>query len=152
MHDALFDIMHDDHALSADERPQIATHPQLGANVVAPLSLFYPELGDGVLAHHERWDGTGYPRGLRGAEIPRAARIVAFADTFDVITNGRRYERERSVSAAREVIANGRGTQFDPELTDLFLSEPVSARSSRRSTPRTRHRSRVPIAATRPRR
>ena len=63
----------------------------------------------------------------KGTEIPLQARIVAFADTFDVITHGRRYERERSVNAAREVIAAGRGTQFDPELTDLFLSEPVFA-------------------------
>ena len=64
-------------------------------------------------------------QGIRQRRQRMPARIVAFADTFDVITNGRRYERERSVSAARDVIAKGRGTQFDPELTDLFLSEPV---------------------------
>ncbi len=122
---ALFDIVHDDDKLDDHERALIITHPQLGADVIRPLSTFYPELYDGVLTHHERWDGSGYPRGLRGLDIPVQARIVAFADTFDVITNGRRYERERSVSAARELIANGRGTQFDPELTDLFLSEPV---------------------------
>ena len=122
---AVFDIVHDEDKLDERERALIITHPQLGANVIRPLSDFYPELYDGVPTHHERWDGSGYPRGLRGLEIPVQARIVAFADTFDVITNGRRYERERSVTAAREVIAKGRGTQFDPELTDLFLSEPV---------------------------
>ena len=125
MHEALFDITHDDHALSAEERRQIATHPQLGASVVAPLSLFYPDLGDGILAHHERWDGTGYPRGLRGSEIPRAARIVALADTFDAITHHRRYDMARSTPDAVEVIAAERGRQFDPELTDVFLSPAV---------------------------
>ena len=122
---ALFDIVHDNEKLSEKERALIITHPQLGADVIRPLSAFYPELYEGVLSHHERWDGSGYPRGLEGVDIPPQARIVAFADTFDVITNGRRYERERSVNAARDVIAAGRGTQFDPELTDLFLSEAV---------------------------
>jgi HD-GYP domain-containing protein (c-di-GMP phosphodiesterase class II) len=128
IHEALFDITHDDQELSADERLQIATHPQRGADVVAPLSRFYPELGHGVLAHHERWDGAGYPRGLRGTEIPLAARIVALADTFDAITRQRRYGAARSAPAAAEVIAAERGRQFDPELTDLFLSPTVQAR------------------------
>lgn len=122
---ALFDIVHDHEKLSDKKRALIITHPQLGADVIRPLSAFYPELSEGVLSHHERWDGGGYPRGLKGTEIPLQARIVSFADSFDVITHGRRYERERSVNAARELIAAGRGTQFDPVLTDLFLSEPV---------------------------
>ena len=122
---ALFDIVHDNEKLSDKERALVITHPQLGADVIRPLSAFYPELYEGVLTHHERWDGSGYPSGLRGLAIPLQARIVAFADTFDVVTHGRRYERERSVTAAREIIAAGRGTQFDPELTDLFLSDVV---------------------------
>ncbi|MEP7088436.1 MAG: HD domain-containing phosphohydrolase [Gemmatimonadota bacterium] len=122
---ALFDIVHDNEKLSDKERALIITHPQLGADVIRPLNAFYPELYEGVLTHHERWDGSGYPRGLKGLEIPLQARVVAFADTFDVITHGRRYERERSVNAAREAIAEGRATQFDPELTDLFLSNEV---------------------------
>ena len=125
MHEALFDITHDDHALSPEERRQIRTHPQLGADVVAPLSLFYADLGAGVLAHHERWDGTGYPRGLRGADIPLAARIVAVADTFDAITQHRRYDTARSTPDAVEVIFAERGRQFDPDITDAFLSPAV---------------------------
>ena len=128
IHEALFDITHDDQVLSAAERLQIATHPQRGADVVAPLSRFYPDLGSGVLAHHERWHGTGYPCGLRGTEIPLAARIVALADTFDAITRRRRYGAARSAPAAVEVIAAERGWQFDPELTDLFLSPAVQSR------------------------
>ena len=125
VHEALFDITHDDHILSAAERREVATHSQRGADVVAPLSRFYPDLGDGVLAHHERWDGTGYPRGLRGTEIPLAARIVAVADTFDAITHHRRYDMARTTPDAVEVIAAERGRQFDPELADVFLSPAV---------------------------
>jgi HD-GYP domain-containing protein (c-di-GMP phosphodiesterase class II) len=128
IHEALFDITHDDQVLSAAERVQIATHPQRGADVVAPLSLFYPDLGEGILSHHERWDGAGYPCGLRGTDIPLAARIVALADTFDAITCHRRYGVARSTPAAVDVIAAERGRQFDPELTDLFLSPAVQAR------------------------
>ena len=127
IHEALFDITHDDQVLSTAERAQIATHPQRGADVVAPLSLFYPDLGAGVLSHHERWDGTGYPCGLSGTDIPLAARIVALADTFDAITCHRRYGAARSTPAAVDVIAAERGRQFDPELTDLFLSPAVQA-------------------------
>jgi putative two-component system response regulator len=127
IHEALFDITHDERALSQAERAEIATHPQRGADVVAPLTQFYPDLGAGILAHHERWDGTGYPRGLRGNDIPLSARIVALADTFDAITRHRRYDAARSTPAAVEVIAAERGRQFDPELTDLFLSPAVQS-------------------------
>jgi HD-GYP domain-containing protein (c-di-GMP phosphodiesterase class II) len=125
IHEALFDIVHDDERLTAAERREIHTHPARGAQVLAPLAAFYPELGKGVLSHHERWDGNGYPRGLRGARIPLAARIVAIADTFDAVTHSRRYRRGRGVATAEEVIAAGRGTQFDPELVDLALLPPV---------------------------
>lgn len=123
--EALFDIIHDDTGLSPTERREIATHPQRGADVLAPLAAFYPDLPEGVLAHHERWDGTGYPRRLRGEAIPIAARVVTIADTFDAITFSRRYRRGRSAHDAAERLAEGRATQFDPDLTDLFLFPPV---------------------------
>jgi HD-GYP domain-containing protein (c-di-GMP phosphodiesterase class II) len=127
IHEALFDVVHDQDRLSPEERRLIAMHPQGGADVLSPLGFFYPDLPEGVLSHHERWDGTGYPRGLRGEAIPLQARIVAIADTFDVVTHGRRYRRERSLEEARRIIAQGRGTQFDPALVDLFLSPRVFA-------------------------
>ena len=96
-----------------------------GAQVLAPLAAFYPELPNGVLSHHERWDGRGYPRGLRGARIPLEARIVTIADTFDAVANTRRYRRGRGVRAAIDVIAAGRGTQFDPTFVDVTLLPPV---------------------------
>jgi putative two-component system response regulator len=128
IHGALFDIVHDDAALMPADRRAIATHPQRGATVLAPLSGSYPELPQGVLSHHERWDGGGYPRGLKGRRIPLAARLIAIVDTFDAITHRRPYRRGRSSEVARNVILEGRGTQFDPELVDLFTFPPVFAR------------------------
>jgi HD-GYP domain-containing protein (c-di-GMP phosphodiesterase class II) len=128
IHEALFDIIHDDSELSPQERKAIATHPQRGADVLAPLCGFYPDLPSGVLSHHERWDGAGYPRRLKGRRIPLSARVVSIADTFDAVTHARRYRDGRSVEKASEVILEGRGTQFDPELVDLFVLPPVFAR------------------------
>jgi len=125
IHEALFDIIHDDSDLTPEEREAVRTHPQRGAAVLAPLAAFYPELTDGVVAHHERWDGSGYPHHLRGNTIPLEARIVAIADSFDAITFNRRYHSAQSVSEAAEQLMKGRGTQFDPKLLDLFLSPPV---------------------------
>ena len=86
---------------------------------------FYPNLPDGVLSHHEWWNGKGYPRKLKGAKIPIAARVVAIADSFDAITFSRRYHRGKSVEFARDAILEGRAIQFDPDLVDLLVSPPV---------------------------
>jgi HD-GYP domain-containing protein (c-di-GMP phosphodiesterase class II) len=125
IHAALFDIIHEGAPLSARERRLIATHPQRGAEVLRPLTMFYPDLCEGVLSHHERWDGTGYPRGLRGPEIPLQARIVGIADAFDAITRSRPYKGGSSHDEAVDRIWAGRGTQFDPELVDLFVTPHV---------------------------
>ena len=135
IHEALFDIVHEHSRLSAAERRAIATHPVRGAKVLEPLSAFYPELTRGVACHHERWDGTGYPRGLRGRRIPLESRIVAIADTFDAVSHTRRYRRGAGVQAALDVLAAGRGTQFDPELVDLALLPPVVERLTREPLP-----------------
>jgi putative two-component system response regulator len=125
IHEALFDILHDSARLSRQARRAVRTHPERGAKVLEPLHAFYPDLPAGVLAHHERWDGTGYPRGLKGRRIPQTARIVAIVDAFDAITHGRRYSRALSLERARDALLAGRGTQFDPDLVDLFLSPMV---------------------------
>jgi HD-GYP domain-containing protein (c-di-GMP phosphodiesterase class II) len=125
--EALSDIFHDRSKLSAEERRAVRTHPERGEEVLAPLAVFYPDLGKGVAAHHERWNGTGYPRQLKGKRIPLTARVVAIADSFDAITHRRRYRAGKSLNEAAEAIQEGRGTQFDPELVDLFLSPPVIA-------------------------
>ena len=147
IHEALFDIVHDDHQLSAAERRAIDTHPQRGADVLAPLNAFYPELSEGVLSHHERWDGTGYPRGLRGTRIPLEARIVSIADTFDAVAHSRRYRKGRGVDDAFRIIGEGRGTQFDPTLVDFVMLPPIRARLAREhiaaASPRVGRRSRT---------
>jgi HD-GYP domain-containing protein (c-di-GMP phosphodiesterase class II) len=122
---ALFDVMRGTAGLTLAERRLIATHADRGAEVVGPLASFYPELPAAVRAHHEWWNGKGYPRGLRGTAIPFEARIVTIADVFDALTHRRRYKAALPVRRADEFIAAGRGTQFDPDLTDLFLSPPV---------------------------
>jgi len=132
IHEALFDIVHDhDDTVTPDERRLIATHPKRGAEVLQPLSFFYPDLAAGVLAHHERWDGSGYPHCLSGVQIPIQARVVAIADTFDAITHRRRYRRAQSVEEAARVIAEGSGTQFDPSLAAIVRRPRVLAQFQR---------------------
>lgn len=108
--------------LTADEFEIIKQHPTIGAGFVAPLAGW---LGDSVRAvaeHHERWDGNGYPRGLAGSDISFAARVVAVADTFDVMTSARSYKRPQSAAAARRELARCSGTQFDPNVVRAFLN------------------------------
>ena len=146
IHEAITDIFHDDDKLTPPERRAVMTHPERGAEVLAPLKHFYPDLPDGVLSHHERWDGTGYPRHLKAGRIPLSARVVAIADTFDAITHARRYSQARSVEEAKKAIAEGRGTQFDPDLADLFLSPPlielVERRMGTNHAPKRKHQRR----------
>ena len=125
LHEAITDIFHENAKLTPEERRAVMTHPQRGADVLAPLGAFYPDLPKGVAAHHERWDGSGYPRGLKGRKIPLQARVVSIADSFDAITHRRRYKHAQSFEEAVKAIREGRGTQFDPQLVDLFLTEGV---------------------------
>jgi HD-GYP domain-containing protein (c-di-GMP phosphodiesterase class II) len=125
LHGALTDIFHESTKLTPEERRAVRTHPLRGAEVLAPLSAFYPELDKGVAAHHECWDGSGYPRGLKAKRIPIEARVVTIADSFDAITHRRRYSPGRSFNEAVKAISEGKGTQFDPDLVDLFLSPAV---------------------------
>ncbi len=132
IHEALFDIVHgQDSEVTPEERRLIATHPQRGADVLRPLSFFYPDLSEGVLAHHERWDGSGYPRGLAGEEIPIQARVVAIADTFDAITHWRPYRRAHRLEDGVRTVADGSGREFDPLLAAVFLRPEVLDRVRR---------------------
>lgn len=109
--------------LTAEEQDEMRRHPLIGYQMCAPLPALQPAALI-VRHHHERWDGTGYPDGLRGVQIPPGARLFAIADALDAITAGRPYRPAQSFVAAREEIRRCRGTQFDPELVDLFLSVP----------------------------
>ena len=131
IHEALFDIVHEHTSLTPAQRREIVTHPKRGAEVLAPVAYFHEDLAEAVLAHHERWDGSGYPRKLRGEHIPLAARVVTIADTFDAVTHRRRYRDGKTAREAGAIILQGRGTQFDPALVDLMLLPPVFAELTR---------------------
>lgn len=108
--------------LTDEEFAVIKLHPEMGAELAAPLAEW---LGDSVLAvveHHEKWDGTGYPKGLRGTEISQAGRIVAVADVFDVLTSVRSYKSARTAVDARTELARCAGTHFDPAVVRAFMS------------------------------
>jgi putative two-component system response regulator len=117
--------------LSEDEFAQIRMHPETGAETVRPLTAFDgPE--PAVLHHHERFDGNGYPGKLMGEAIPLAARIVAVADGFDAMTTDRPYRAAMAPVMAFDRLEQGRGSQWDPAVVDIFLdvyagpgSEPI---------------------------
>jgi HD-GYP domain-containing protein (c-di-GMP phosphodiesterase class II) len=106
--------------LTLDEVAEIRRHPTAGARLVLPLRRFHEALPY-VLFHHERWDGDGYPAGLRGRGIPIEARIVAIADAFDAMISPRPYRRALRHEDALAEVEHGAGTQFDPVAAELFV-------------------------------
>ncbi len=106
--------------LTDEEFDVIKKHPEDGARIVGRLQSLQ-ETVPAILHHHERWDGKGYPHGLRGAEIPVEAGIVGLADAFDAMTTDRPYSAARPLAEAVEEIVRNRGTQFAPEVVDAFL-------------------------------
>jgi HD-GYP domain-containing protein (c-di-GMP phosphodiesterase class II) len=108
--------------LTAAELDEIREHPWLGERIVAPVPALGGTARQVIACHHERWDGLGYPRGLRGAEIPLAARIFAVADAFDAMTHDQPYRGAMTPQAARDEIRAGAGREFDPDVVDAFLA------------------------------
>jgi HD-GYP domain-containing protein (c-di-GMP phosphodiesterase class II) len=111
-------------ALDMDERRTIEKHPQEGFEMLLGVPYLKEEIQI-VLAHQERWDGSGYPFGLRGEAIPLGARLFAVADTFDALTSERPYRRGQPMASARDVIAAEAGVKFDPDLVAAFLAVPL---------------------------
>lgn len=109
--------------LTQREKEIVKEHPLLGYEAIKGFD-FLKNAADVILYHHERYDGDGYPFGLKGEEIPLGARIFALADTLDAITSNRPYKVAKSFREALLEIGKGRDTQFDPHLTDAFLSVP----------------------------
>jgi HD-GYP domain-containing protein (c-di-GMP phosphodiesterase class II) len=97
----------------------IKKHPAKGYNILRPLEQLSGAL-PGILHHHERYDGTGYPKGLKGEEIPLQARIIAVADTFDAMTSERAYRPAKSHEEAMAIIENVAGAQLDPYLVSVL--------------------------------
>ena len=110
-------------ALSEEEWRVMRSHPVIGRRLMAR----FPELdreSEIVGCHHERWDGAGYPEGLAATQIPLFARLFSIVDAYDALTSDRPYRQAQGVDAAKQIVAEGSGTQFDPDLVESFLSIP----------------------------
>ncbi|WP_052404820.1 HD-GYP domain-containing protein [Bacillus rubiinfantis] len=109
--------------LTNEEYNIIKKHPVIGYDMIKHVSDFSEKgILEIVLYHHERYDGKGYPHGLKGEQIPLGARILAIADTFDAMTSRRVYRNEIDLKQTLQEIQNNKGLQFDPEITDVFLA------------------------------
>ena len=116
-------ILHKPEPLTTQERELIQQHPITGWEIVRQVD-FLGAATDVVRHHHERWDGTGYPDGLKGEDIPLTARVFAVADTIDALTTTRPYRPASPLSEARALVEEGRGTQFDPSVVDALATMP----------------------------
>jgi len=110
-------------SLNDKERKIIERHPRAGHDMLIGIPYLKEEIKI-VLSHQEKWDGSGYPRGLRGEEIPLGARLFAIADTFDAITSDRPYRKGQSYEFARKLIEEESGKQFDPQAVAAFTTIP----------------------------
>jgi putative nucleotidyltransferase with HDIG domain len=106
--------------LSDDEMERVRNHVQLGASMIEMLGEMHP-IVPLIRHHHESWDGTGYPDGLKGEEIPLVSRIIAVADTYDAMTSDRPYRKRRSHQIAIDEIKRTSGTKLDPRVAEVFL-------------------------------
>lgn len=106
--------------LTKKEFTEIKRHPQIGADIIRPIQFLH-DLVPFIFYHHERWDGKGYPAGIKGEDIPLGARIIAIADVYQALTSERPYHRAFAKSVAVDIIKKSSGTQFDPRIVAAFL-------------------------------
>lgn len=115
------DIVNKQGQVNPDELRVLMQHPVMGAQMFRPIHAL-KEICDILENHHECWDGTGYPRGLKGEDIPLSARIIAIVDAYHAMISDRPYRQAMAREKAKRVLRNGAGTQFDPFLVDIFLA------------------------------
>jgi HD-GYP domain-containing protein (c-di-GMP phosphodiesterase class II) len=118
-------ILNKEGSLSESERAQIQKHPETGYRLLGTSNEF-TNIAEFILAHHERWDGKGYPRGLKGDEIPWKARIIAIADAYDAMTCDRPYRKALSKEDAMAELIKNAGTQFDVDIVQIFVNKVVA--------------------------
>ncbi|OHD56967.1 MAG: hypothetical protein A2Y33_08380 [Spirochaetes bacterium GWF1_51_8] len=106
--------------INSEDFMRIKRHPKIGADILRKSSQF-SQFSDYVLFHHENWDGTGYPNGISGKQIPLFSRIIQIADTYDALTTDRFYRAALSREDAMIILRTGKGTDYDPELVDVFI-------------------------------
>jgi len=107
--------------LTEAEYDEVKKHPEISYQILRAVDT-YATIAEDILSHHERWDGTGYPRGLSGAQISLTARIIAVSDTYEAMTATRTYRQAQSHDTALEEIRKNAGTQFDPEIVKVFVA------------------------------
>lgn len=117
------EILMQDGSLDSTQWAVIKRHPEVGYRIARATSSETSSVADEILSHHERWDGEGYPNGLKGDGIPLLARVIAIVDAFDVITHDRPYRKARSVEEGLKEIERCAGSQFDPWLAEIFISQ-----------------------------
>jgi len=106
--------------LTKREFEEIKKHPQIGADILRPIQ-FLRNIIPLVFYHHEKWDGSGYPSGIKGEEIPIGVRIIAIADVYQALTSDRPYRKAYKKEKAIAILKKGSGCQFDPRITGIFL-------------------------------
>ncbi len=115
-------ILQKDNSLTDDEWDVLRRHPETGWRIAQAVPDLY-HIAEIILYHHERWDGQGYPRGLKQNEIPLLSRIITVVDSFDAMTSDRPYHKALSIDQAIIEMKDNAGTQFDPHLVDIFIKE-----------------------------
>src|SRR2546421_9045611 len=113
-------ILRQSMALTEDEMAWMRRHPQIGADIIGPVEGLH-HVAPLIRHHHEKWDGTGYPKGMKGEEIPLGSRIISVADAFEAMVADRIYRPSLGLAKTLEEIKTGRGTHFDPQVVDAFL-------------------------------
>jgi HD-GYP domain-containing protein (c-di-GMP phosphodiesterase class II) len=108
--------------LSFEEWNEIKRHPEIGYRILSSVNDM-AELADIVLAHHERWDGKGYPKGLKGEEIPLLSRIIMVADSYDAMTSERAYRMPLDEETVLNELRTNAGKQFDPQVVSIFIEK-----------------------------
>ncbi len=111
--------------LNSDEREQINKHPEIGWRILSSANEF-SELAQFILDHHEKWDGSGYPNGLKGKSIPLEARIISVADAYDAMTSARSYKAGVTREEAVNELKRCAGTHFDPDIVKVFVDKVLS--------------------------
>ena len=120
------EVLHNPGSLTPDDWVLIRDHPQRGADFLGKSGSMQ-RIGELILCHHERWDGTGYPQNLRGKAIPLGARIIAVADSFDAMITDRPYRGSMVLAAAIAILMRGAGAQWDRVVAAAFLDQALPA-------------------------
>lgn len=108
--------------LSKEEWGEIMRHPEIGYKILC-TSMEMTEIAKYILCHHERYDGSGYPNGLKGEDIPLLSRIISVADSYDAMTNQRSYKETLDINMAVEELLRNKGKQFDSDIVDIFIEK-----------------------------